>query len=230
MPKEESYLSEHKTLYVKKIPLDSLSLPVKYVSGPAIPVERISELGTGRQQMPFAYVGTRVTVVAEENDMSCIVYRSSENKLRAGWVQSRFLVENFEGNQVTIGNPKFSNTRTVNGIDVTWSKKSWLNSQQNYSVLSQTVENCVGFTLDYQLIKENTPFLCSILGPRMIYVNNGEEWIPVGSFDYPELGTVKVTVNLDEPMDIVAVGTIADCGQPNIFWFRQYVENFQVTD
>ncbi|MCR5136756.1 MAG: hypothetical protein K6C12_06625 [Oscillospiraceae bacterium] len=228
MPEESSYLSEYKTRYIMEIPLDSCNRPVKYVSGPCVPVERISQLGTGRQPQPFAYVGTRVTVVAEENDMSCILYRSSENQLRAGWVQTRFLVDEFPGRVVNIGNRQFSDTDTVNGIEITWSKKSWLNSQQNYSVLSETVKNCVGFTLDYQLIKENTPFWCSILGPRTVYINDGTDWIPVGSFDYPEFGTVKVIVNLEQPVDLVAVGTIADCSQPNIFWFRQYVEDFQV--
>ena len=111
---------------------------------------------------------------------------------------------------------------------MTWSKKGFLDSLQNYSVLNETVENCVGFTLDYQLIAENTWMFDCVFGPRTVYVNDGTEWIQVGSFDYPTQGTVKVTVNLEEPTDIVAIGTIAQVGLPNTFLFRQYATDFQV--
>ena len=111
-------------------------------------------------------------------------------------------------------------------ITVSWSKSSWLDTQQNYSVLSEKVENCHGFTLEYQIIKENTPYWDSILGPRTIYVRSGGEWIEVGSFDYSDFGAVQVRVWLDRPMDIDAVGTIAQCRQPNVFFFRQTVCEF----
>ena len=75
-------------------------------------------------------------------------------------------------------------------------------SVQNYSVLNETVENCVGFTLDYQLIAENTWMFDCVYGPRTVYVNDGTEWIRVGTFDYPTQGTVKVTVNLTTPEDV----------------------------
>ena len=58
------------------------------------------------------------------------------------------------------------------------------------------------------------------------YVKSGDTWTEVGEFPYPDFGAVKVQVWLDEPMDIDAVGTIAQCSQPNIFWFRQTVTDF----
>ena len=48
----------------------------------------------------------------------------------------------------------------------------------------------------------------------------------MGEFPYPAFGAVKVQVWLDKPMDIDAVGTIAQCKQPDIFWFRQSVTDF----
>ena len=178
--------------------------------------------------MPWAYEGTKVTVLAEKDDMSFILYLSNENRQRAGWVQTRFLVDEFPGARLTVGEAKYTNTDTIQDVGMTWSKKGFLDSLQNYSVLNETVENCVGFTLDYQLIAENTWMFDCVFGPRTVYVNDGSEWIKVGSFDYPTQGTVKVTVNLEEPTDIVAIGTIAEVGLPNTFLFRQYATDFQV--
>ncbi|MBQ7601290.1 MAG: hypothetical protein IJU49_03900, partial [Lachnospiraceae bacterium] len=240
LPSEGSILSEFKTMYVDQLPYDwctatRIEDPVEAEAnqkacGPSVPVERVPEARSGRLQMPWAYSGSKVTVLAEENEMSCIVYLSSENEERAGWVQSRFLVDTFPGRSLSVGNSDYANTRTVNGITLQWSRKGFLDSQQNYSVLSETVENCVGFTLEYQLIAENTLSWNSIYGPRTIYVNNGSEWIRVGSFDYPESGTAVVTVSLDEPTDITAIGTIAEVGLPNTFFFRQNATDFQVID
>ena len=188
LPKEESYLKEWKTGYARKA-----------FKAPCLRVERISQLKTGRQVMPYIYEGVEATVVAEENNMSCMIYRGNDNQLYAGWIQSIRLLD-----------------------------KSWLTTQQNYSVLSEEVKNCRGFTLEYQIIAENTSNWNSILGDRIIYVKSGDEWTEVGSFAYPDFGAVKIHVYLDKPMDIDAVGTIADCTQPNIFRFRQTAYDFLV--
>ena len=147
---------------------------------------------------------------------------------RAGWVQTRFLVDEFPWKQFTVGEAKYTSVSTIPEVGMSLSKKGFLNSQQNYSVLDEPVRNCVGFTLDYQLISENTDKWCCILGPRTVYINDGNDWIKVGSFDYPELGTVKVTFNLEEPTDIVAIGTIAEVKLPNTFYFRQYATDYKV--
>ena len=240
LPADESYLPEPKTMYSPRLAYDWWTTVIvedpddwpdyQKVCGPCIPVERVPMLRTGRQAMPWVYEGTEVTVLAEENNMSFILYRSSENEQHAGWVQTRFLVDDFPGELLTIGENRFSNASVIDDITMTWSKKGFLDSQQNYSVLSETVENCVGFTLEYQLTAENTPKWACIFGPRTVYVNDGTQWIRVGSFDYPQHGTVKVEVNLAEPTDIVAIGTIAEVGLPNTFFFRQYATDFRVVN
>ena len=217
LPKEESYLSEWKTGYARKA-----------FHAPSLRVERISQLHTGRWTMPSLYEGTEATVVAEENGMSCMIYRGVDNNLYAGWIQSIRLLDEFPGKQYTVGTAPEGDYSLRDDLTVSWSRKSWLDSPQNYSALSEEVPNCIGFTLEYQIVAENTPYWQSILGPRRIYVKSGEDWTEVGEFEYPELGAVKIQVWLPEPMDINAVGTIAQCGQPNIFYFRQTATDFAV--
>ncbi len=217
LPKEESYLKEWKTGYARKA-----------FKAPCLRVERVSALRTGRQVMPYLYEGTEATVVAEENDMSCIIYRGSDNRLYAGWIQSIRLLDEFPGERHTVGEKPSGELSFRDDITLDWSRCRWLTTQQNYSVLSEEVKNCVGFTLEYQIIAENTAVWDNILGPRKIYVKSGGEWIEVGDFPYPDFGAVRVQVWLDEPMDIDAVGTIAQCRQPDIFWFRQSVTDFAV--
>ena len=217
LPKEESYLQEWKTGYARKA-----------FKAPCLRVERISQLRTGRQVMPYIYEGVEATVVAEENNMSCMIYRGNDNQLYAGWIQSIRLLDEFPGNEYTVGKEPGDEYTVLRDITVDWSKRSWLTTQQNYSVLSEEVKNCRGFTLEYQIIAENTSNWASILGDRTIYVKSGDEWIEVGSFAYPDFGAVKIHVYLDKPMDINAVGTIAECTQPNIFRFRQTAYDFLV--
>ena len=217
LPKEESYLQEWKIGYARKA-----------FKAPCLRVERISQLRTGRQVMPYIYEGVEATVVAEENNMSCMIYRGNDNQLYAGWIQSIRLLEEFPGSEYTVGKEPGGEYTVLKNITVDWSKRSWLTTQQNYSVLSEEVKNCRGFTQEYQIIVENTSNWASILGDRTIYVKSGDEWIEVGSFAYPDFGAVKIHVYLDKPTDINAVGTIADCTQPNIFRFRQTAYDFLV--
>ncbi len=217
LPKEESYLSEWKTLYARKA-----------FKAPCLRVERISELHTGRLVMPYLYEGVEVTVVAEENDMSCIIYRCNDNEQYAGWIQSIRLLDEFPGKQYTVGSEPSDKYMLRDDLTVSWSLRSWLTTQQNYSVLSEEVKNCLGFTLEYQLIDARTNNWDSILGPRKIYVKSGDTWTEVGSFAYPEFGAVKIQVWLPEPMDINAVGTIAQCSRPDTFYFRQTATDFAV--
>ena len=94
------------------------------------------------------------------------------------------------------------------------------------SILSETVENCCGFTLEYQVIAENTQYWNTILGPRKVYVKSDGVWKEVGEFPYSEFGAVKMQVWLEEPMDIEAIGTIAQCRLPDQFNFRQTAAAF----
>ena len=217
LPQDGSWLKEWKTGYARKA-----------FKAPCLQVQRISKLHSGRDVMPWLYEGTQVTVLAEENDMSLIIYRGSDDRFYAGWIQSIRILDDFPGEQLTVGKEPDGDLSYMDDVGLDWSRCSWLNTQQNYTVLSETVENCVGFTLEYQIIAENTKVWENILGPRKIYVKSGNEFIEVGEFPYPDFGAVKVQVWLDQPMDIDGVGTIAQCRLPNTFWFRQVVTDFAV--
>ena len=215
LPQDGSWLKEWKTGYARKA-----------FKAPCLRVERISQLHTGRDVMPYIYEGTEATVLAEENNMSLIIYRGSDDRFYAGWIQSIRILDDFPGDLYTIGKEPSGDLSFRDDIGLDWSRCSWLNTQQNYTVLSEEVKNCIGFTLDYQIIAENTDVWQNILGPRKVYVKTGGEWLEVGEFPYPDFGAVKVQVWLDQPMDIDAVGTIAQCRLPNTFWFRQVVTDF----
>ena len=215
LPDEDCYLPEFKVRYAYN----------KNV-GPCSSVEKYPQKNSGAT-MPYAYDGTKVTVVAEQNDMSCIIYHDSTDKVRAGWIKSANLREEFPGKVYCIGEHKDGNS-VIDEIPMAWSRKAFLYTQQNYTVLEEPVEDCIGFVFEYQLIKENTDKWEKILGPRIIFVNNGEEWVEIGSFEYPEFGPVRVEVNFEEPMTVEAVGTIADCTEPNLFSFRQLAYDYRI--
>ena len=233
LPKESSYLEEFRIRYVDfsdvMIPhhIDGKDVLIQ-MNGPSAPVE--SKPNLKGVQMPSAYQGAKVTVVAEQKNYSCILYRDCNNKLHAGWIWDIYLGDEYNGKSLTIGTENSSAAGSIPEVPMTWSQKGFLKSPQRYSVLKEPVKNCVGFTLEYQIVSEGTDKRNSILGPRTVYVYDGTQWIEAGSFEYPELGTVSVRVNLNEPIDVEAVGTIAECSQPNVFLFRQLATDFATTD
>jgi hypothetical protein len=210
LPQEESYLEEWKTLYARKA-----------WYAPSLFVESLPMLNSGVPTQPFLFEGTEVTVVAEENDMSCILYRGADNRLFAGWIQSIRLLDEFPGETLTIGEPGEGDFTVVHEAEQRRSD-GWLpQTQQPYTVLPEPVKSCVGFTLEYQLIAENTARKELVFGPRTLWISDGESWTALGCFPYPENGTVHVQVRMDEPMDIAAIATVAHCPAPNMFDFRQ---------
>lgn len=217
LPKEDSYLDEWKTLYGRKA-----------WYAPSLFVESVPMLKSGAPVRPFLFEGTEVTVVAEENDMSCILYRGADNKLYSGWIQSVRLLEDFPGDLHYIGSAQEGDFDTIHETPQKWSV-GWLpQTEQPYTILDQPVENCVGFTLEYQIIAENTANKNWVMGPRTVWVNDGENWTALGCFDYPHNGTVHVEIGLPEPMTVAEIATVAHCRAPNLFDFRQSGKDFLI--
>ena len=215
LPKEESYLEAWKTLYARRA-----------WYAPSLYVESLPQLQSGIAPQPMLYEGTQVTVVAEENDMSCILYGGRNNKRYAGWIQSIRLQEDFPGEQLLIGQARDGSFEMPGEVPLSWSGEYFPDTQQPFTRLEEPVRDCVGFTFEYQVVSRNTPNTDIILGPRTLYVYDGEAWTEVGSFPYPELGAVKVQVWLEKPADIAAIATVADCHAPNMFDFRQTARDF----
>ncbi len=217
LPREESYLEEWKTRYARKA-----------WYAPSLFVERMSQVNSGLPYLPFLFEGTEATVVAEENDMSCILYGGEDNRTYAGWIQSIRLLEDFPGETYSIGVKPEGEPRQLTKIGVHWSREYFPGSEQFYTVLDEKASGAVGFTLEYQLIAENTSLKEIVMGPRILYIHNGEEWVEIGRFPYPENGTVRVQAGFEEPTDITAVATIAECHAPNMFDFRQTIKDIWV--
>lgn len=217
LPKEESYLEEFKTLYGRKA-----------WYAPSLYVERLPQLQSGVPTMPNLFEGTEVTVVAEENNMSCILYSDVSYKRYAGWIPSIRLLEEFPGEEYQIGQRPEGEYEKRREVELRWSGEFFPGTEQPFTVLGETLSGCVGFGFEYQLIAENTSHKEIVFGPRTIFVRSGEEWIAVGSFPYPELGAVRVQVWLPEPMEISAIATVADCHAPNMFDFRQTARDFML--
>lgn len=217
LPKEESYLEEWKTLYGRRA-----------WYAPSLYVESMPLANSGAPLRPNLFEGTKVTVVAEEGNMSCILYQDVDYEVYAGWIQSIRLLEDFPGKRGEIGEPREGDWDRIGEVQERWSG-CWLpTTEQPYTVLCETVRSCVGFTLDYQLIDEHTSLKWMLWGPRSVWVSDGRDWTPVGAFPYEENGTVRVQVWLPEPMDIEAIATVAHCYAPNIFDFRQTAYDFLV--
>ena len=214
-PEDEDYLPEWKTLYARKA-FHSSSLEVKSVP---------DMLDSDFPNMPYLYEGTEVTVVAEQGEMSCFLYRGSNNKRYCGWIKSIRLLEEFPGPTLISGEEKTDVLMVSADPEITWGELGFQKFWHPYSCLSEPVYGCIGFTLEYQLIKQNTREQ-DIYCPREIWINTGTQWIQVGNFDYPEKGAVKVQVWLEEPMDIIAIGTIAQCPDPDVFVTRQTAYDF----
>ena len=211
LPKSNSYLDEPEVLYVnapKKHSIYAYQLPK----------------ADKNKLMAFAYHGIRVLAVAVQDVFTCIIYNDNKNNSHAAWVESRYLSVGFPGREYTLGLPCVSYAYSIGDPPVSWSDENFVGSGQRYTVLNEKAYGCVQLTLDYQVIgRGEAAQPGEIYGPRIVYVNDGSGWLEVGQFDYDSIDAVHATVNLSEPMDIVAVATIALCDMPDTFLFRQSV-------
>ncbi len=172
-----------------------------------------------------AFHGSRVMVLAEHREFYCILYYTQKNELKVAWVNADNLVSYYPGNTAQLGWGN-SNSRLINAGDpnVSWSRENFVRTKRKFTVLNQTINNVVSFTLDYQVTARNGSESYEVTGPRDVYVNDGSGWIYVGSFDYPDHHSpIHVTVYLDQPMTLAAVATVPNCSDPNTFVFRQSV-------
>ncbi len=174
-------------------------------------------------KMPVAYHGIKVTLLAEEEGFTCILYHTDDNSLRAGWVASSNLTWYYPGRTEYIGRTTGSSGTFYGDAEGSWSRDYFVGTRQKYTNLQKTYYNCKQFTLDYQVTARNGADTQACLGTRTVYVNDGSGWTAVGTFSYNELGPVNVVVALDQPMTIMAVATSASCSKPDTFSFRQSV-------
>ena len=211
-PNISSYLPQRDTLYV-----DNLSgrLAVNVYKRPD--ATDASKIGT-------AYHGSRVTVLAEQDALSFILYYSQKNELLAAWILTDNLSTAYPAATVKTGSgADVQNARSLGDPEVAWSNYNYPGTKQKYTVLAEPIEGCVCFTLDYQITSRNGTSTQNCAGPRTIYVNTGDEWVQVGQFDFDAVEPIHVVVNLAEPTTLTAVATVASCNSPDTFTFRQSI-------
>lgn len=184
--------------------------------------------------MPFAYEGQRVTAVAEQTvgdtGLTCIVYRDETYRLHAGWVHRNYLTMWFPGAVAAIGNVYQGIGNTEEDPVLSWARDYFVGTRQKYTLLTNPVHACKQFGLNYQVTARNGAKTEEVLGPRAVYINDGSGWILAGSFDYPKIQSVLVTVNLTAPTDLMAVAVIPACSKPDVFAFRQSVQDVITAD
>ncbi len=170
------------------------------------------------------YQGTRVLGVAYENGFVCGIYFSNMHEYLAGWISLDVLSGVFPGPTLYAGSGRqLSNCSNIGDAVLSWSKDCFVGTGQKYTLLSYPADNCMGFTLDYQVIGRNGAKSVECCGPRTIYVNSGSGWVNVGTFAYDKIQPVHVEVTLDKPIRLAAVAVTASCAKPDTFYFRQSV-------
>ena len=182
-----------------------------------------------KKLMPFAYEGQRVTAVAEQTAgdtaLTCIVYRDENYRLHAGWVHRKYLTTWFPGAVAATGSSYLGTKYAAADPVLSWAGDYFVGTRQKYTVLTEPVRACTQFGLNYQVTGRGGAKIGEILGPRTVYVNDGSGWSMAGSFEYPKIQSVLVTVSLPEPTDLLAVAVIPSCTKPDVFTFRQSVQD-----
>ena len=212
LPNQDSYLTEPTVMFVNSKAKNSIN---SYLT----PWKDKSKIGS------FPYHGVKVLVVAEQGDFDCIIFHDNNNKAQAAWVYASELTSAFPGVTQTIGTPSVLQGYHIGDVDSYWSKEKFVGSRQKYTIIDTNVVDCIQFTLDYQLIGRNGARTEQVLGSRKVYIyiddKDNSGWKEIGEFSYTELDATHVVVNLPEPMDLIAVATIAECAKPDTFIFRQ---------
>ena len=212
LPKAKSYLSSYQIMFINA------------PRGNSVYMYKAPRADKSIRLIDDGYHGVKVTVLANENGLSCVLFHTQSNKLRAAWINSANLSWDYPGNTQTIGYDRSGGRVTyVGDAEVSWSNDYFPHTSRNYTLLNTPVRNVSDFTLDSQVIERNGASTEAVLGPRDVYVNDGSGWVKVGSFSYNSLGCVHVVVYLDTPMTLAAVATVANCSQPNTFSCRQSV-------
>ena len=221
MPSPGRYLDHYELRYVNSGGKNAVFVYLRPVEPPLDPATGLPKKNTSDHN---AYHGSRVTVLAEQNGFSCALYYTSGNVLCVGWIYNGDLSAEFPGTVLSVGEDSGKTGRDPVDIPVAWSEDTGDDRLLKCSVLAEPAEKVLQFTLDYDIYSRFTNVTEEVYGPRTIYVNNGSEWVEVGSFDCQQLTPYHITVKLPEPMDITAIATSPDCVVKN-FTYRQMILN-----
>ena len=173
------------------------------------------------------FQGSDVRVIAIEDDWACVRYFNKDNEMKAGWVYMENLSENYPGKTYLYGmyGEEYEGLMAVSvHPDVLWSEDDFVDTGTKFStVCTPWSENpCIGLTIDYQVVGRNG--VKQAYGERDIYINGGEGWDYMGSFEVSEdFAPVRCTLRFEEPTVVKAVAVIPADLNSQGFDFRQAV-------
>ena len=173
---------------------------------------------------PRAYHGSRVVVLAVRHMHSCILYRTEDNVLHAGWVSTENLEDDFPGDKYSVG----KNAQAKGGTNyvsfmpgVKWSESPIADTRTKYTQVNNGGRKCVSMTIDYQVIGRNGT---KAWGDRDVYCRVAGEWIKAGSFQVNEnYDPVQFTIHFNAPVLVDAFLVIPRELYTQGFYFRQSV-------
>lgn len=217
MPKNSSYLENYEYMYINA-PEEGLS----------VYAYKIPTVNKGdSNNMPFAYHGSSVTVLAVEGDFACILYCSDKNELHTAWVSKDNLTSVYPGESYSVGKFYSEYTKKPYSIvmpKVKWSNFNFVGTESKYTELvgADVRPPCFSITVEYQVISRNG--IREAYGEREVYLNDGDGWVSVGTFDVNKnFDPVRFTVNFNKPVEIKAVAVIPTDLSKQGFIYRQCV-------
>ena len=96
--------------------------------------------------------------------------------------------------------------RMIDEVGLTWNTKFIPNSQMTYQDMDYTVRNCIGFTFIFNVT--DVPRGTGRGERNLMVLDDRGNWEIVTYFDYPEYVPVEVEVTLEEPMNLMGIGTL----------------------
>lgn len=174
----------------------------------------------------YVYKGTLVRILAEEGDWVCAQYLTIDNEYRSGWIHASNLSDKYPGIVIEIGKIGFKNGDVIAQVQPgqEWSKDDFVDSETKYTLIGEPWcdEACMGLAIDYQVISRNG--IKHAYGERKIYLNSGDGWEYIDSFEVPEDFTPQhIEINFSSPVVIKAVAILPAGDSIEGFIFRQHV-------
>lgn len=216
MPKSTSYLDSYEYKFLD--------------SGKKQAVNSYKEPYTTAPTYHYVYKGTMLRILAEEGDWVCAQYLTHKNEFHSAWIHSSNLSDKYPGLVEKIGTPAYKNGDVVAFVqpDQEWSKTPFVDSETDYTIIGEPWcdEGCMGLAIDYQVISRNG--ISRAYGDRDIYLNGGDGWEYIGSFEVLEDFTPqRIEIEFKAPVVIKAVAVVPAGNSVEGFIFRQHVQDMK---
>ena len=117
--------------------------------------------------------------------------------------------------------------RNIGPVSCTLTSKFMPGTDTTYSELSVPVENCVGFTLRYEVTKVSAG---DGLGDRYMYVYDGRAWTLLSTFSYSRYGVSYDFFTFDEPTTLLRFATPRIHPDKSRFMIAQTLEDVITAD